>query len=57
MLPPSAITGAVLGAIWGFANASSIGVRGFSGLAGFATPYLIFGAVIGFVLHLLFFRK
>jgi hypothetical protein len=57
VLPSSVITGAVIGGIWGLANASNVGIRGFSGLAGFATPYLIFGALIGFILHLLFFRK
>ena len=57
MLPPSVITGAVVGGIYGLMSASRNGVSYPSELAGWATPYLIFGALLGFILHVLFFRK
>jgi hypothetical protein len=57
MLPPSVITGAVVGGIYGALNASSKGITYPSEIAGWATPYLILGAILGFVLHILFFRN
>ncbi len=57
MLPQSVIAGAVVGGIYGATSAAGFGVRDFPGIAGFATPYLILGALIGYVLHLIFFRK
>ena len=57
MLPPSGITGAVVGGIYGILNAKSNGISDPSEIAGWATPYLLLGAIVGFVLHIIFFRK
>ncbi len=57
MVPPSVITGAVVGGLYGAMNASSNGVSHFSEIAGWATPYLLLGAILGLVLHVIFFRK
>ncbi len=57
MVPPSVITGAVVGGLYGAMNASSNGVSHPSEIAGWATPYLLLGAVLGLVLHVIFFRK
>ena len=57
MLPPSVITGAVVGGIYGMMHASSQGISYPSELAGFSIPYLLLGAIVGFALHISFFRK
>jgi hypothetical protein len=57
MVPPSVITGAVVGGLYGAMNASSNGVSLASEIAGWATPFLLLGAALGLVLHVIFFRK
>jgi hypothetical protein len=57
MLPPSVITGAVVGGLYGALNASSSGISYPSEIAGWATPYMLLGALLGFILHIIFFRN
>ena len=57
MMPPSVITGAVVGGLYGAMNASSNGVSYPSEIVGWSTPYLLLGAIVGLLLHVIFFRK
>jgi len=57
MLPPSVITGAIVGGLYGAMNASSNGVSYPSEIAGWSIPYFVLGSIVGFLLHILFFRK
>ena len=57
MMPPSVITGAIVGGLYGVMNASSNGVSYPSEIAGWSTPYLLLGAIVGLILHVVFFRK
>jgi hypothetical protein len=57
MVPPSVITGAVVGGLYGAMDASSNGVSYLPEIAGWSIPFLILGAGLGLVLHVIFFKK